>query len=84
MLLIRLRARRSVKVERLFQCFARANGFHKGLFQFSVDRLNKIFYEGQTPAHQAGIQAAGLFVSLGMALVGGTLTGQSIDFIPRL
>jgi len=39
------------------------------------DGLHKIFAEDQTPAHQAGMQAAGLGVSLGMALLGGTITG---------
>jgi len=31
--------------------------------------------EDKTQGQLAGIQAAGLFVSLGMALVGGTITG---------
>jgi ammonium transporter Rh len=39
------------------------------------DGLEKIFAAGQTPGQQAGIQAAGLFVSLGMALLSGTITG---------
>lgn len=37
--------------------------------------LNLIFKEGLTPNEQAGIQAAGLGISLGMALVCGTITG---------
>jgi len=37
--------------------------------------LHNIFKEGLTPPEQAGIQAAGLGISLGMALVCGAITG---------
>jgi len=39
------------------------------------DGLTKIFQGKQTLGHQAGIQAAALFVSLAMGLLGGTITG---------